>query len=619
MLRYMAFAWNEAQKAPSEAALQLGIRLQLSPRRWTGSLALPGLKVFHADQRVEPNELQALPRGNGVILGTLFEPCSTGGRVPRIKSAFSAAEADRILSTRGHSLSSDYWGRYVAFAQDTAQRKTYVVRDPTGGLPCFHAVYRGVHLYFSSVEDCASLGLLELAVDWDQVAAYVATDAARTTRSAIRGISSVPAGQCVQIQHGDATTSTAWNPWRIACTDVMDDPQLAAHELRRTAKACTQAWATRHHGILHALSGGLGSSIVLSCLRDGGRRSNITCFNYYSSSPGDDERYFARLAANHTGSPLLEWQRDDSMRLADLHHFERTAAPGRLLNLLQASRREARLAGELCAGAIFSGCGGDELFYRTHGVLAAVDCLRSHGMGRRFIEAAMDTALLEDCSLWRILWKTLGRKLDDAGPSAPASRHARELLTRQAQAHVQAQDAFEVDAALLPGVLATPPGKRRHAYSLSLSLDHYDPLAFTDHPERVQPLLSQPLIELCLRMPTYVLTHKGWDRAIARQAFVDDVPREILHRRTKQRMQENMSEILAANLETARELLLDGQLVSAGLLDRGRTEMALADTSALDQQTAREILDHVGTELWLQSWKTPRSAATAAPRLSLCL
>lgn len=610
MFRYMAFAWNEAHSAPSEIAQLLARRLQLTSRQWTSALGLPGLQVFYADQRAGSSEPVALPRSAGVILGTLFEPCGEDAQ-PRRKRNFSAAETDRILSTGGCSLSSDFWGRYVAFAHDAAQRKTYILRDPTGGLPCLRATYRDVHLFFSSADDCANLGLLDLSIHWEFLAQHLACDDPCSRRTAIREISTVLAGERAQIQHGGMTRSFAWNPLQIAQSNVIEDSNDAARELRRAAKACIHAWAGCYQGVLHALSGGLDSAIVLSCLGDAEDRPTITCLNYHSSGTGGDERYFARLAANHAGCLLMEWERDNAVRLEDLQAMERTAAPGRLLNWLQVSRREARLAREICADAIFSGCGGDELFYRTGGMLGAADYLRLHGANRRFIEVALDTAHLENCSLWHVIREAFHhRRAKHRWHPRTYASVGRTLLTPDIRACADEYD--DVTHPLLSAPNDVPPGKWWHAYSLATPQEYYDPLASPSYPERVQPLMSQPLIELCLRIPTYVLASKGWDRAVARQAFSEDVPREILRRRTKQGMQENIADILTRNIDTARELLLDGHLVGERLLDRGSVEAALADNATLDNCTAREIFDHLSTEVWLRSWKLPAAQPVAA-------
>lgn len=610
MFRYMAFAWNEAHGAASEAAQFLAGRLQLTSRHWISVLAVPGLRVFCADKRIGSSEPVALPRNSGVILGTLFEACGADAQ-PRRKQHFSAAETDRILSTGGCSLSSDFWGRYVAFAHDAAHRKTYILRDPTGGLPCLCATHRDVHLFFSSADDCASLGLLDLSIHWEFIARHLAFDNPCSQRTAIQEISTLLAGERAQIQHGCMTRSFTWNPLQIAQSNVIENATDAARELRHAAKACTHAWAGCYHGVLHSLSGGLDSAIVLGCLRDADNRPTITCLNYHSNGAGGDERYFARLAANHAGCPLLEWERDNAMRLEDLQAVERTAAPGRVLKWLRASRREARLAGELCADAIFTGCGGDELFYRTGGMLGAADYLQRRGMNRRFIEVALDTAHLENCSLWHVIREAFNqRRAKHRWHSCMHSSAGRKLVAPDIRARVP--DCDDATHPLLSAQGDAPPGKWWHAFSLATPLEYFSPLASASYPERVRPLMSQPLIELCLRIPTYVLANKGWDRAVARQAFSEEVPREILRRRTKQGMYENIADVLATNIDTVRELLLDGHLVGERLLDRGSLETALAADAAPDNCMAREIFDHINTEVWLRSWKLPVEQPAAA-------
>jgi asparagine synthase (glutamine-hydrolysing) len=558
-----------------------------------------------------------LPRSAGVILGTLFEPCKEGVDAPRRKTVFSATETDRILSTGCRSLVTDYWGRYVAFAHDASQRRSYILRDPSGGLPCLHASFRGIDLYFSSADDCASLGILDASINWEFIATRVACDNPCTRQTAINELSAVLAGEQVEIQRGRTTRSFAWNPLQVAGSNPIEDADVAALELRRLAKACTHAWAACYRGVLHSLSGGLDSSIVLGCLRDAGSRPAITCLNYHSRGCDGDERYFARLAANHAGCALLEWERDSTVRREDMLAMERSAVPRRYLDWLQVSRREARLAREIRADAIFSGGGGDELFYRTQGILGVADYLRMRGLNRRFIEVALDAAHLENCSLWHVFREALKHRRSRSrwNPCVEASDQ-RKLIAHHVRARARAPEGL--GHPLFESVRNVPPGKLWHAFSLSAPQEHYDPCGSSENPERVQPLLSQPLVELCLRIPTYVLASKGWDRAIARQAFSEDVPREILRRRSKQGMHENMAGILKRNIDTARELLLDGHLVSERLLDRRSVEAVLSGSPIEDSDAAREILDHLSTEVWLRSWKSP-AQPPAEPARSACL
>jgi asparagine synthase (glutamine-hydrolysing) len=417
-------------------------------------------------------------------------------------------------------------------------------------------------------------------VDWGFIAQRVASAShasqaavqSSSQRTAIKRISIVQPGEQVEVHRGAITRSLAWDPLQIARAEPIQDARQGAEQLRDAAKACVHAWATCYRGVLHSLSGGLDSSIVLGCLRDAQHSPSITCLNYHSANAGGDERYFARLAANHAHCPLLEWERDNAMPLEDLSAMERSAAPVNYLNWLQVSRREARLAREISADAVFSGDGGDELFCRNQGILGAADYLRSKGVNRHFIEVALDTAHVENCSLWHVI-----------------------------------REAFKQRRA--PGDL--PAGKRLHVTALCAGYDYVDPLRSSDYPDRVQPLLSQPLIELCLRIPTYLLTSKGWDRALAREAFSEDVPREILRRRTKVSMNENILDVLKRNIAAARELLLDGELVANGMIDRAKMENALSDDACHDKMLAHGVFELLSTEAWLRTWKSPRSVSVA--------
>ena len=85
------------------------------------------------------------------------------------------------------------------------------------------------------------------------------------------------------------------------------------------------------------------------------------------------------------------------------------------------------------------------------------------------------------------------------------------------------------------------PGILWHVMSLSMPPAYYSSFVRSDYPERTLPLLSQPLVELCLRIPTYVLIRSGRDRALARRAFAADLPAEIVRALPKGRADQHYS------------------------------------------------------------------------------
>jgi asparagine synthase (glutamine-hydrolysing) len=145
-----------------------------------------------------------------------------------------------------------------------------------------------------------------------------------------------------------------------------------------------------------------------------------------------------------------------------------------------------------------------------------------------------------------------------------------------------------------------PIGKFRQVQELINPCSYYDPYLREAAPEAVSPLLSQPLVELCLALPTWSLTQGGRGRALARRAFAHDIPREIAMRQSKGGMDEHVATVLRRNLPLARSLLLDGQLVANGFLDRTKVEAALAGRLSTQGEYLGEIHDCIAIEAWLR-------------------
>jgi asparagine synthase (glutamine-hydrolysing) len=148
-----------------------------------------------------------------------------------------------------------------------------------------------------------------------------------------------------------------------------------------------------------------------------------------------------------------------------------------------------------------------------------------------------------------------------------------------------------------------PPGKRLHAFSISRPLLFRDPLPRQRALDFINPLVSQPIVELCLRIPTYLHAAGGTDRAVARAAFAADLPPEILARTWKGAADRHLQAMLESHLGLIRETLLDGGLVRAGILDRKRLGEALSARSVGSRTHATELFGYFCTEVWLRRWE----------------
>jgi asparagine synthase (glutamine-hydrolysing) len=138
---------------------------------------------------------------------------------------------------------------------------------------------------------------------------------------------------------------------------------------------------------------------------------------------------------------------------------------------------------------------------------------------------------------------------------------------------------------------------------LSIPPQFYESFGGATTIERTPVLLSQPVMEACLRIPTYVWITGGRDRSIARRAFTDVLPQAIVRRTQKGLVDRYNRRMLDKNAVFLREMLLDGLLVKAGLLDRAKIEEFTNASASSEGFEYNEVLrHHLCTEIWLRRW-----------------
>ncbi len=603
MFRYLGLAWNVNSESQRKAARALLRQVKQLDPEWGVAVDLPGLAVCYAGTRLPVTDKHALADGHGVVLGTLFHRAD-GEPMRREPVVLDTRETARIVSTGGGYLTTRYWGHYVGFVQEEPAGRTWIIRDPLGSLPCFVTEHDGVQLIFSRLEECVQLGL-RFSVNWPYVAAHLLVDGPiECVETGLNEVTAIRPGERLEV-HGDSTTRKfLWHPHRVATADVIEDLEEATVAMRRVVRQAVHAWAACHDTILHRLSGGLDSAIVLSCLIDAPTRPHVTCMNYYSSGSDSDEREYARVASARARRELVEQPRNEAVRLESILDVAKSPRPARYLYALDHGRLEATRARERGATAVFSGEVGDAIFYQNPVLPAATDFAWRRGVHPALWTVALDVAHLQGVSIWRVL---RGAILAGA-----ITKRRWDLRTDVTRYRVLVERSIREDRALderfcHPWLIKSdtvPPGKLWQLFCIATThVPFYDPFAAPGDPDGVTPLLSQPVVELALRIPTYVHVTGGWDRSVARRAFLHDLPREIATRRTKGGMEEHVKETLAKNITFVREMLLDGALVGRGMLDRKKLEDVLAIAQGRPttvRSPMSELYWYLSTEAWLR-------------------
>jgi asparagine synthase (glutamine-hydrolysing) len=148
-----------------------------------------------------------------------------------------------------------------------------------------------------------------------------------------------------------------------------------------------------------------------------------------------------------------------------------------------------------------------------------------------------------------------------------------------------------------------PPGKLFQVLSIA-GVPPHNPFLKYGKLENVSPILSKPLVETLLRIPTYLLCLGGITRGLARSTFKDVLPAPIQSRFAKGTNAPQWLRLLEDedNRAFTRDLLLDGNLSSQGILDRQRIEKYLQPGAPVPHECFREMMVAIATESWTQRW-----------------
>lgn len=486
--------------------------------------------------------------GRGLVIGHLFS------RAGQLLDSLELTHPEQSLTRH---LLENFWGEYLAIDFSGGSTHAFgVLRDPSGGIPCLYAFANGAGFITSDISIAANLGLHNRQIDWDTIVHGLCFPYLRTERTALLGINELLPGNLLAYENGHPSVRVAWSPWRFLEKGTRHrDFLAAAKEVRGAVSMAVKALASLDREVVLELSGGLDSSIVAATLR--GTAVRVIYCTLVIPGAGVDERQYAMLMTNFAGEELKVLDIEVENARFCFPTNSQCAVPS--ISILQNSVNEVWTSAgtRLGAHSFFSGGGGDSVFCYLKNAAPAVDAYMERGIGTCF-KAIGDLSKLHQCTFWkagRLTLKKLAQKRRQAWKLDSSFVNATKIPKcperhpwLEAPAHTlpgDRQKVFElIGTQIFRG--AAPRGEQR--------------------PMRL-PLLSQPVMEACLKVPTWMWIANGQNRAVARAAYADVLPDEILNRRSKGTYTSYMSAIYTRNRIKMRQFLRDGQLTSHDLLD----------------------------------------------------
>ena len=283
------------------------------------------------------------------------------------------------------------------------------------------------------------------------------------------------------------------------------------------------------------------SSIIAGCLAAHAIRP--TCINFATKARDGDERDFAREVTSKFSLQLIEVAEPEP-RLETPASRSFRPGPNPLLAPSEYAVGEAR--GFTGASELIDGGGGDNLFCATTSGAPVIDALMIGGFGEAWM-AIRDIARRADCTIYEVLKATVRRNFKP------------KISWKEDRTFLNTERLFKQPDSI-PGskISIRFPGKREHVEALVHIQDFLDRTSLRAH--CLHPLLAQPLLELCLRIPSWFWMRGGRDRAIARDAFTNILPNSVIKRRLKGSLQSMFYRSFSKLRFEMGELLEKGEL-----------------------------------------------------------
>lgn len=518
------------------------------------------------------------------IIGRLFKS-------PNAANPAAAYRGHDLAADKGRALLRNFWGGYV-FVHIGRDGVARIFRDPSGALPCY-VKYEpdGVEIA-GDITELASPG--SGAVHFGEVARVLSSGDARGRSTCIEGIEELIAGECLAVADGKVALESWWVPWDHVTPRANKDFENLAVDLRNTVCGVAGTWSRCFSSILLGVSGGLDSSIVAAGAAPAARR--LTCLTLVGPDADGDERRYAVAMATHLGLDLREIKRE----IGDID-VERASAPNHPWPIVPIGRQtneaiHERLAKEMPLDAHFTGNGGDAVLCSLRSAIPLLDRVLAEGPSARISATLLDICLLTGADRGTVLRHAWDRYRRHRG------RH--QIRFNAAGLMPDAAKMARAAGASHPWLLPPRdilPGKTVHAAYLMRAQKSIELYPRAVSPPHVAPLISQPLMELCLSIPTWIWVSGGRNRAVARRAFDGALPSLVTTRTGKGGPGGFDLLIYRRNKVHIHERLRNGILASEGIFDPALLDRA-EDPTWRGVERIQRILEFVAAENWVRWW-----------------
>lgn len=547
---------------------------------------------FKHDEENCSDTIVPLADNQGIFVGKLFD------RQNCLPATFTSADAEALIHDP-KKLLRDWWGRYVGVLHNKTTHRYTLVRDPLGLSTVFY-ISRPDGIIFSS--DLSMLyDVLEEkpSLDLNYFAEYIVGKNYTSPLMPFTGVRELQPGMGLHIQpDGSCSQKPLWDLSKCGGSFITDQNAFE-EELLATLQSTLKAWVGQSSGVCLELSGGADSSGVMILLRNIlPEHKNIIAVNFIDSkTPSSNEVEHAQEVADMSNAPLyfVDWQ--DSSLLDPLPSSWRPAKPSTFLLFHKTSQQLHELAQQYGCSEVMNGQGGDHVFLAPQPLNALADYWLDRGF--KGIMHPMNELSSANRMSWLMLTRDTVKSISEYYRGKEVSSPEDISYLESTFHHVQQQEAYH----LKESVKTFYPAKKAHVKSL------FHAVAFADRNQRMpyrtltHPLLSQPLVELGLKIPTYQSFNNGFDRIFFRNSVSRIKKPQALWRTMKGETTGSMAKSFAQHASAVHDIILQGRLAQDGLVNKQWLDREMAKIRHGQIENLWPIIHLLTSQLWMSQWK----------------
>ena len=430
----------------------------------------------------------------GVVIGILFSRGSSARLKSLPSDAPDYADPERLAAW----LVCECWGAYVAILTGSKAGSVQVLVDPSGLFPAYGTRTAAHNLVVSQPDLIEQVSGARPKPSWHDIQAHLGRSDLRQRSTCLERVREFGRGELTVLEEREAVGISLWSPATFmpdsksrSCADV-------AEELQAITTMVVSAWANVLGPVAVAASGGVDSSMICAALAK--TRKPFDCITLATADPSGDESAYVEMLSRHLGVRsevrIYDIEYIDPLRCVSTGLARPTRKP--FMAALDSALFEAGQA--LGSKVIFDGNGGDSLFCFLHSAAPIVDRLLSEGPGRGSVSTFIDMCRLTGCDLptmTRAVFRRLFRK------------HGGSIWPPDLRLLATDSEAVENVEPLSPWFNVSVGRHRGKHDHLALILRNQNRLNGLASLPRFSPLMSQPLVEYCLGVPTWLWCAKA--------------------------------------------------------------------------------------------------------------